>query len=226
MLFIYEYYTALNAQVENIRITIFDDSADMREGLFHLIAMTPGFTLAGSFPDCTQADQQVEQTKPDVVLMDIDMPVISGIEGVRMIKRNFPQLNILMLTVFEDNDKIFEALRSGANGYLLKKTHPAKILEAIHEVQRGGAPMSESIAKKVVEFFGNENKLLTNKYSLSIREKEVLHYLVEGHSYKMIAADLHITIETVRSHIKHIYDKLHVHSKSEAVVKAIKDKLI
>lgn len=188
--------------------------------------MTPGFTLAGSFPDCTHAVQNVEQTVPDVVLMDIDMPVISGIEGVRMIKSRFPQLNILMLTVFEDEDKIFEALRSGASGYLLKKHHPAKLLEAIQEVQRGGAPMSESIAKKVVEFFASGNKPVPNEYLLSIREIEVLHYLVEGHSYKMIAADLHIAIETVRSHIKHIYDKLHVHSKSEAVIKAIKDRLV
>lgn len=212
--------------MENTRITIFDDSADMREGLFHLISMTPGFVLAGSFPDCSNAVENVKQTKPDVVLMDVDMPVISGIEGVRMIKNGFPQLNILMLTVFEDEDKIFEALRSGASGYLLKKIHPAKLLEAVLEVQRGGAPMSESIAKKVVEFFANESKPILNEYQLSSREKEVLHYLVQGHSYKMIAADLHVNIETIRSHIKHIYDKLHVHSKSEAVVKAIKNRLL
>ncbi len=154
------------------------------------------------------------------------MPVISGIEGVRIIKGSFPQLNIVMLTVFEDDDKIFEALRSGATGYLLKKNHPAKLLEAIQEVQRGGAPMSESIAKKVVEFFSNGNKPVHNEYMLSVREKEVLHYLVEGHSYKMIAADMYITVETIRTHIKHIYDKLHVHSKSEAVIKAIKDRLV
>lgn len=212
--------------MDNIRITIFDDSADMREGLFHLISMTPGFMLAGSFPDCTCAVENIQQTKPDVVLMDIDMPVISGIEGVRIIKGSFPQLNIVMLTVFEDDDKIFEALRSGASGYLLKKNHPAKLLDAIQEVHRGGAPMSESIAKKVVEFFSNGSKPVHNEYMLSVREKEVLHYLVEGHSYKMIAADMYITVETIRTHIKHIYDKLHVHSKSEAVIKAIKDRLV
>lgn len=212
--------------MENIRVTIFDDSADMREGLFHLISMTPGFVLAGSFADCTNAVNNIDQTNPDVVLMDIDMPLVSGIEAVHIIKGSFPQLNILMLTVFEDEVKIFEALRSGASGYLLKKTHPAKLLEAIQEVQRGGAPMSESIAKKVVEFFGKESKPKHNGYLLTVREKEVLQFLVQGHSYKMIAAELYITIETIRSHIKHIYDKLHVNSKSEAVVKAIKDRLV
>jgi len=158
--------------------------------------------------------------------MDIDMPGINGIEAVRLIKNDFPDQNVLMLTVFEDDDKIFEALRAGASGYLLKKTHPSKILDAIQEVLRGGAPMSESIAKRVVQFFASQNKPSGNEFVLSPREKEVLKYLVTGHSYKMVAADMGITIETVRSHIKHIYDKLHVNSKTEAVIKAMKDKLV
>jgi DNA-binding NarL/FixJ family response regulator len=212
--------------LKDIRITVFDDSADFREGLFHLINMTDNLVLAGAFPDCTSVIKNIEDTAPDVVLMDIDMPGISGIEAVKVIKNDFPELNILMLTVFEDDNKIFEALRAGASGYLLKKTHPSKILDAIQEVLRGGAPMSEAIAKKVVRFFASQNKPSQNESALSLKEKEALKYLVTGHSYKMVAADMHITIETVRSHIKHIYDKLHVNSKTEAVIKAMRDRLV
>ena len=212
--------------MKNIRVIIFDDSTDFREGLFHLINMTDNLVLAGAFSDCSNVIKNIEDTAPNVVLMDIEMPGTNGIEAVKLIRNNFSDLSILMLTVFEDNDKIFEALRAGASGYLLKKTHPSKILEAIQEVQRGGAPMSEAIAKKVVLFFAEQNKIPNNKYALSPRETEVLTHLVNGHSYKMVAADMCITLETVRSHIKNIYDKLHVHSKSEAVIKAIRDKLV
>ena len=188
--------------------------------------MTDNLILAGAFSDCSNVIKNIEDTAPNVVLMDIEMPGTNGIEAVKLIRNNFSDLSILMLTVFEDNDRIFEALSAGASGYLLKKTHPSKILEAIQEVQRGGAPMSEAIAKKVVLFFAEQNKIPNNKYSLSPRETEVLTHLVNGHSYKMVAADMCITLETVRSHIKNIYDKLHVHSKSEAVIKAIRDKLV
>ncbi len=211
---------------DELRIMMFDDSADLRDGLSHLIQMTAGFKMTGAFADCNQAIRRIEELFPDVILMDIDMPGINGIEGVRIIKSEFPDIKIIMLTVFEDEDKIFDALRAGASGYLLKKAPPAKIMEALAEVMRGGAPMSEAIARKVVQFFAAEGRRNTNEYALTNREKEVLQLLVNGNSYKMTAAEMNVSVETVRSHIKNMYDKLHVHSKSEAVAKALKDRLI
>lgn len=168
----------------------------------------------------------MHQANPDVVMMDINMPGISGIEAVQMIKEKFPQVNILMQTVFDDNDKIFAAICAGASGYMLKKTPPPKMIEAIRETYLGGAPMTASVAVKVLQMFRQQTAGKTEFIDLSDREKEILALLVKGKSYKAIAADCFISIDTVSTHVRHIYEKLHVHSKSEAVAKAINQKLV
>ena len=162
-----------------------------------------------------------------VVLMDINMPGISGIEAVHIIKEKFPAVQILMQTVFEDNDKIFAAICAGASGYMLKKTTPQKMLEAVEETYQGGAPMSPSVAGKVLQMFRSQSNITKHEFiQLSVREKEILSLLVKGKSYKMIAVECFISTDTVSTHVRHIYEKLHVHSKSEAVAKAIKQKLV
>ena len=162
----------------------------------------------------------------DVILMDIDMPGLNGIEATALIKSHHPEINVLILTSYDDSVKIFDALQSGATGYLLKKTTPAKILEAITEVSQGGAPMNASIARRVLEFFSEKKNIAENGYDLSSREKDVLGCLVKGDSYKMIAANCFISMGTVCTHISNIYKKLHVNSKSEAVAKAIREHLV
>jgi DNA-binding NarL/FixJ family response regulator len=210
----------------DIRVSIFDDNYSLRESLFYLISGTPGFTIAGVYPDCNSMLEQLRKDAADVVLMDIDMPGLNGIEATALLKRHFPDINVLMLTVYDDSPKIFAAIQSGATGYLLKKTTPAKIIEAITEVSQGGAPMNANIARKVLDFFNEKKNIIENDYDLSPREKDVLSCLVDGDSYKMIAGTCFISIGTVRTHIRNMYKKLHVNSKSEAVAKAIREHLV
>lgn len=201
---------------------MFEDNTQLRDGLTILINGTEGFELVGSYPDCSDIVDHVRAAKPDVILMDINMPNVNGIEGLKQVRKVDADVKILMLTVFDDNQSVFDAIKNGANGYILKKTSPAKLLEYIQEAQTGGAPMTASIAAQVLKMFSAQHASTTD-FELSERENEVLHLLVNGHSYKMIAADLFISIDTVRSHIKKIYEKMHVNSKSEAVAKALKN---
>ena len=210
----------------DIRVSIFDDNGALRESLYYLISGTPGFTIAGIYPDCSQVLENVRKDPADVILMDIDMPGLNGIEATALIKSHFPEINVLILTAYDDSSKIFDALQSGATGYLLKKTTPAKIIDAIIEVVQGGAPMNSNIARKVLGFFSEKKNITENEYDLSQREKEVLSCLVNGDSYKMIANHCYISMGTVCTHISNIYKKLHVNSKSEAVAKAIRERLI
>jgi DNA-binding NarL/FixJ family response regulator len=211
----------------NIRVAIFEDNNNLREGLRIMIRGTLGFECVGAFPNCDHLLKNIEETKPDVVLMDIQMPGMSGIEAVKLIKENFPQVKILMETIFEDDEKVFASICNGAEGYILKSTEPTRILSAIHEIYEGGAPMTPSIASKVLQMFKkNVTTQINESFGLTDRENEVLRYLVEGLSYKLIAENCFISIETVRGHIKNIYKKLQVHSKSEAVAKAIKGKIV
>lgn len=212
--------------MNNIKVLLFDDNIRIRESLSILFNATRGFEFCGAYPDNTQVVELVELHQPNVVLMDIDLPGINGIDAVKLIRKNDLELPILMLTVFDDDQKIFDAICAGASGYLLKNKSLDQLIEAVKEVSLGGAPMSPSIAKRVLELFQKQNKFETaDDFNLSPREKDVLAYLVKGSSYKMIADELQIGYDTVHTHIKKIYKKLHVNSMTEAVAKALKNKL-
>ncbi|HEY2727840.1 MAG TPA: response regulator transcription factor [Parafilimonas sp.] len=213
--------------MRRIKVVVFEDNKQLRESLSELINSNEEFECVGAFADANNLQHKIERTKPGVVMMDIDMPGMNGIDAVNILHEKFPAIRVLMQTVFDDNDKIFAAIRAGASGYILKKSTPAKIIEALRETFNGGAPMTPSIAEKVLNMFRIQTQQAqAEKIDLSEREKEVLSLLVKGKSYKMIAVECFISIDTVNSHIKNIYEKLHVHSKSEAVVKAINQKLI
>lgn len=209
-----------------IRLLLYEDNPQLREGLTMLINGSEGFEVLAAYRNCNNVEEEVQAWKPDVILLDIDMPGINGIEGLKKIRQANSEVKILMLTVFDDNKNVFEAIKSGANGYLLKKTPPARLLEYIEEAYTGGAPMTSSVATQVLKMFSEIHQGGSSDYNLSDREKQVLQLLVNGYSYKMIAADMFIAIDTVRSHIKKIYEKLHVNSKSEAVAKAFKDNIV
>lgn len=209
----------------DIRVFLFDDNHRIRESLSLLFESTDGFELCGTQPDCSRMMESIESSSPDIVLMDIDMPGITGIEAVRVLKEKFPDLLIMMLTVFDDDQRIFDAICAGANGYMLKNRSLSNLLDAVKEMHAGGSPMTPSIARRVLQLMQQANKPAANKFALSERELEVLNELVKGSSYKMIADTLHISYDTVHSHLKTIYKKLQVNSKSEAVAKAIKNKL-
>lgn len=210
-----------------ISIVLFEDKANMRESLKLLIESESEFNLLGMFPNCKQVKEQVLTLKPHVVLMDIDMPGVNGIEGVKIIKSVRPETQIIMLTVFEDDDKIFESIKAGADGYILKKSIPTELIGAIHSASLGGSSISPGVASKVLNAFREKNKVThTNEFSLSKREQEVLELLTKGYSYKKIAADLFVSTDTIGSHIKNIYSKLQVNSAPEAVAKALRLKIV
>ena len=202
-----------------IRIIIFEDNERLRESLSYLLQSAPGYEILGGYDNCKDAANIIRVYTPDVVLMDIDMPGESGIKGVSMIKETRPETAVIMYTVFEDDEKLFQCLCAGANGYLLKKTDPEKIFESIREVVEGGAPMSPSIAKKVIGSFQSPKTI--HQYHLTERELDVLQLLAKGHSTKAIADKLHIAFNTVRSHLKNIYVKLHVNCGKEAIAKVL-----
>ncbi len=212
--------------MSGIKVAIFDDNNSLRDSITMLLNDTQDFTLCGSYSHCLNVINDITESNPDVVIMDIDMPGINGIEGVKLIRKKFPGLQILMFTVFDNDEKVFAAIKAGAGGYILKNAEPNNLLNAISEVYNGGAPMTPGIARKVLNQFHNILPEETKEdYHLSLREKEVLSLLVDGLSYKMIADKLNITYDTVRAHMKKIYEKLHVTSMTEAVAKAINKKL-
>jgi len=211
--------------MNRIKVIIFDDNDSLRDSVAMLLKESGDFTLVGAYADCLDVTNNIRNAKPDVVIMDIDMPGMNGIEAVKVIRNNFPTVQVLMFTVFDDDEKVFAAIKAGAGGYILKNADPKNLLHAISEVYNGGAPMTPGIARKVLlqfqDMLPDENK----DYHLSQREKEVLALLVEGHPYKVIGSKLNITYDTVRAHMKKIYEKLHVASMTEAVAKAINQKL-
>lgn len=217
---------------DTINIVYYEDNRDLREGISFLLQATPNLELLGAFADCSHLQDEMRTLQPDVVLMDIDLPGISGIDAVPIVKATSPRTQVLMLTVFDNEDKIFQAIRNGASGYLLKHTPPSEIVAAIFDLHRGGSPMTANVARKVLQFFQFQQKAVVpvtpdrEDYKLSAREMDIIKGLVAGYSYKLIADDLHISIDTVRSHIRNIYDKLQVNSKTEAILKAMREGLV
>lgn len=209
-----------------IKILIYDDNEALRASMEALISEQPDFELLAAMPNAETVNADLQDMKPDVILMDIDMPVVNGVQAVRNIRRINEHIPIIMLTVFDDNENIFNAICAGASGYILKRYATEEIPGAIRDVLTGGAPMTGSVARKVLQMVPQAKNEEQEKSDLSKKEIEILQLLVKGYSYKMIAAELKISIDTVRFHIKKIYDKLHVHSATEAVSKALKDRLI
>lgn len=204
-----------------IKILVFDDNRGRQEALQLLIESSEDLVFAGARENCNKVEEDIIQTMPDVVLMDIDMPGTNGIEGLKRIRKQAPEIFIIMQTVFEDDEKIFAAIHAGAHGYFLKKTKPEKLIEGIRDVLEGGAPMTSSVARKVLHMFTHQSAdKRVNQFNLTDREIEILSMLGKGMSYKMIADAGGISFHTVNSHLKKIYEKLHVHSATEAVSKA------
>jgi DNA-binding NarL/FixJ family response regulator len=205
----------------DIKVAIFEDNYLLRDGYYQLINGMPGFNCVGAYDNAEDVIFKIKRSEPEVVLMDIDMPGISGIEAVSIIKQNFPNIHVIMQTVFEDEDKIFLAIKAGAGGYLIKAIPPIKILEAISEIYHGGAPMTPSIAGKTLKLFRSGLKLTSDKDNAQLNERqtEILECIVNGMSYKLIAERLFISIETVRYHVKNIYEILQVHSRFELISK-------
>ena len=202
-----------------IKIILYEDNTALRESLAELLVEQSDFELLGAFGDCLRVVSQLQSLRPDVILMDIGLPGISGIEAAAIARRLIPAVEIIILTVFEDDDKVFDALSAGASGYLLKKTTPEKLIDAIRDIQLGGVAMSPGIARKVLGYFAQKQQRALELERLSPREKEILQHLTNGDSQKMIAYDLGISLETVKTHIKRIYEKLQVHSLAEAIAK-------
>jgi DNA-binding NarL/FixJ family response regulator len=207
-----------------ISIIIFEDNEQLRQSLVVLLKSSPDFSVIGDYSHCIDASNIARRLKPDVVIMDIDLPEQNGIQGTKMIKEARPETLVIMYTMFEDDKKLFDSLCAGANGYILKITTPYKLFDAIKEVTEGGAPMSPTIAKRVLQSFQQRN--IKQAYDLSVRENEILELLTEGYSIKLIASELKIAYETVRSHLKNIYSKLHVNCGKEAISKVLKEKIL
>lgn len=226
-----------------VRLAIFEDNRDFRESLLQLFRFTPDIAVVGAYPDCSQLRTSVAAQKPDVILMDIDMPGMNGIEATSAVKQINPDIQVMMLTVSEEEERVFQALSNGATGYLLKKASPEELLQSVRSVHLGGSPMSPAIARKVLQFFRQKpdftaqtapqsktQVIFENNVDLSTgltpREYEILEGLVDGLSYKMIAARFFISPDTVKNHIQGIYKKLQVHSKGEAISFALKNGIV
>ena len=210
----------------DIRVAIVEDQRDIREGLRFLIDGTDGYRCAGAFASMEEAVPRIGPDFADVVLTDIGLPGMSGIEGIRILKERHPDLKLVALTIYEDDDRIFEALCAGASGYLLKTTPPARLLECLQDVNSGGAPMSPEVASRVIRLFRDIRPPDVSEHHLTPHEIRLLKLLAEGHSYKTAAAQLGSSVNTVAFHMKSIYTKLQVHSKSEAVAKAFRSRLV
>jgi DNA-binding NarL/FixJ family response regulator len=210
----------------SIRISIFEDNPDFRDALVKLINSTPEYKSVGAYYNCSNVIENLTTQRPDVILMDIDMPDYNGIEGLKKIRAVNRDVKVIMLTVFDDNKNVLDAICNGASGYILKKNAFKKLSSAIEEVMEGGAPLSSNIAKMILDYMHAAKLPAQHDFNLTAREKEILGSLVAGNSFKLIASALHIGMETVKTHIKNIYEKLQVHSQTEAVAKAIKNNIV
>jgi DNA-binding NarL/FixJ family response regulator len=205
-----------------IRVAAFDDSREQRDGLEALLGSEPGIDFVGAFPSARHVVSDVESCTPQVVLMDIDMPEVDGIAAVSQLRAHFPELRIIMRTVIEDDDRIFAAIRAGADGYFLKQTTPNRLIEGIREALEGGAPMTPSVARRVLRMVEAKPAQRAEEFQLTEREQEILALLVKGHTYKRIAAELGVSYATVNKHVSNVYVKLRVHSVGEAVALAVR----
>jgi DNA-binding NarL/FixJ family response regulator len=205
-----------------IKVALVEDDEGIRTSLTTLIRRTPALRLAGEYPDAETAVKEIPRRPPDVVLMDINLPGMNGVECVRHLKASLPGVQFLMLTVYEDSDSLFNSLKAGASGYLLKRTASARLLEAIRDVHAGGAPMTPQLARRVVQFFSRSPQEQLPVTHLTAGEREFLDQLAKGYAYKEIADRMQISIDTVRSYVRTVYEKLHVHSRTEAVVKYLR----
>lgn len=209
-----------------INLAIFDDKREQRDAMRAVLGDVPGITLVGMFPSARNAIFDVEGCKPDVILMDIDMPGVNGIQATAILQSRFPKIRIIMLTVIEDDDRIFQAIQSGADGYFLKQTDPERLIQGVKEVMDGGAPMSPSVARRVLLMVEASRAPKEDDFNLSVREQAILAMLVKGHTYKRIATSLEISYGTVNRHVTNVYKKLHVHSVSEAVALAVRKGMV
>jgi DNA-binding NarL/FixJ family response regulator len=213
-------------QIQVTTVATIEDRREIREGLATLIDDTPGFHCVGRYRSMEEALQGFHHHPADLALVDIELPGMSGLDGIRLLRQRYPKMLLLMLTVYDDDERIFEALCAGACGYLLKKTPPARLLESLREAVDGGAPVSPDVARRVIRIFREIGPPEKADYDLTPHEVRLLKLMVEGHSYKSAATILHVTPHTVSFHLRHIYEKLEVHSKSEAVAKALKSRLV
>lgn len=209
-----------------IKVAIIEDQHDIREGLATMLKFTDGYRCTGSYRSMEEALEKIKTDVPEVALVDIGLPGMNGIEGIRLLKERHPELLLLMLTVYDDDEYIFDALCAGACGYLLKKTPPARLIESLREAMDGGAPMSPEVARKVIKLFREVRPPERADYHLTPHELRLLKLLVEGHNYKTAALEVGVSVTTVAFHMRNIYDKLQVHSKSEAVAKALRNRLV
>ncbi len=213
-------------QTAIIKVAIIEDRREIREALTMLINGTEGFCCSGAYRSMEEGLEKIKGELPDVVLSDIGLPGMSGIEGLRILKDRYPNLLLLMLSVYEDDERIFDALCAGACGYLLKRTSPARLIECLKEAVQGGAPMSPEVARRVVALFRDIRPPDRCDYQLTPHETRLLKLLVEGYNYKTAALELGVSFHTIHFHMRHIYEKLQVHSKSEAVAKALRNRLV
>lgn len=209
-----------------IKTAIIEDQKKIREGLASLLNFTPGFECVGSYNSMEEALFRIKSNLPDVVLSDIGLPGMNGIEGIKILKEKYPEITILMITVYDDDERIFDAICAGASGYLLKRTPPTKLLESLKEAAGGGSPMSPEVATRVLKLFREVRPPERVEYDLTPHETRLLKLLVEGHNYNTAAKATKNSVNTVKFYIKRIYEKLQVHSKSEAVSKAIRERII
>jgi len=209
-----------------IQVVLIEDQRDLRDGLAALINGTPGYAMAAGFGTMEDALAAIGRSVPNVVLVDLGLPGMSGVEGIRRLKERYPELSIIVLTVYGDDERIFGAICAGACGYLLKNTPPARLLESLQEAVSGGAPMSPEVARRVMELFRRQNVRSAEIEALTPHELRVLKLLSDGHNFRSAAAELGVSVHGITFHMRQIYDKLHVHSKAEAIAKALRDRII